>query len=148
MKILIINGPNLNMLGKREVGVYGHATLHEIEVLVKGKAVELGVDVAFFQSNHEGQIIDEIHSTLEGGADGIVINPGGYTHTSVAIRDALLSVDTPFVEVHISNIANREDFRQKSLFSDMAVGTISGFGPLGYVFGLEALWGLYGKKAE
>ncbi|MCD6570406.1 MAG: type II 3-dehydroquinate dehydratase [Deltaproteobacteria bacterium] len=146
MKVLVINGPNLNMLGKREVGIYGNTTLGEIETLVRKRALELGVEVELFQSNHEGQIIDEIHSALKEDIDGIVINPGGYTHTSVAIRDALLSVDRPFIEIHISNIANRETFRQESLFSDIAIGTISGLGPLGYVFGLEALWELYGKK--
>ena len=148
MRILVINGPNLNMLGKREPSVYGNITLKKIEGLVAKKAKTLKVDVVFFQSNHEGELIDRIQSASKDRIDGIVINPGGYTHTSVAIRDALLSVGIPFIEVHISNIAGRESFRQKSLMSDIAIGSISGLGPLGYIFGLEALSALYGTKAE
>jgi 3-dehydroquinate dehydratase-2 len=147
MKILVINGPNLNMLGKREPSVYGNITLKKIENIVQKKAKSLNVDVEFFQSNHEGELIDKIQSASESKIDGMVINPGGYTHTSVAIRDALLSINIPFVEVHISNIARRESFRHKSLISDIALGTISGLGPVGYIFGLEALFEMYGTKA-
>ncbi|MBN1637208.1 MAG: type II 3-dehydroquinate dehydratase [Deltaproteobacteria bacterium] len=148
MKVMVINGPNLNMLGRREVGIYGGATLDDIESLVRRRAGQTGIDIEFFQSNKEGEIIDKIHSAVNNKVEGIVINPAGYTHTSVAIRDALLCVKIPFVEVHISNVAKRDSFRQKSLFSDIAIGTISGLGPVGYVLGLEALKELYGKATE
>jgi 3-dehydroquinate dehydratase-2 len=139
MKVLIINGPNLNMLGKRETSVYGASSLPDIEKLVKEKAEGLGIEVGFFQSNHEGELIDRIHNAVIEKMDGIVINPGGYTHTSVALRDALLSVNIPFVEVHISNVARREDFRHVSYFSDIAIGTVAGLGPIGYCLALEGL---------
>jgi 3-dehydroquinate dehydratase-2 len=144
MKIFMINGPNLNLLGTRERSVYGPTTLGEIQNRVKTRAQELGVEISFFQSNHEGEIIEKIHSAPDAGIKGIIINPAGYTHTSVAIRDALLSVKIPFVEVHISNISAREPFRKTNLFSDIASGTISGMGPFGYVLALEALKELYG----
>ena len=117
MKILMINGPNLNMLGSRETGIYGSINLLTLENLVEDKARELGVEIDFFQSNHEGEIIDKIQSTQDLDINGIIINPAGYTHTSVAIRDALLSVQIPFIEVHISNISAREPFRQTNMFS-------------------------------
>jgi 3-dehydroquinate dehydratase-2 len=139
MKVLIINGPNLNMLGKRETSVYGETSLPDIEKLVKEKAEGLGIEVGFFQSNHEGELIDRIHNAGIEKMDGIVINPGGYTHTSVALRDALLAVNIPFVEVHISNVARREDFRHVSYFSDIAIGTVAGLGPIGYCLALEGL---------
>jgi 3-dehydroquinate dehydratase-2 len=139
MKVLIINGPNLNMLGKRETSVYGETSLLDIEKLVKEKAEGLGIEVGFFQSNHEGELIDRIHNAGIEKMDGIVINPGGYTHTSVALRDALLAVNIPFVEVHISNVARREDFRHVSYFSDIAIGTVAGLGPIGYCLALEGL---------
>jgi 3-dehydroquinate dehydratase II len=148
MKIMVLNGPNLNMLGRREKSIYGTATLQDIENLVMSKALSLGMEVVFFQSNHEGDLIDKIHSALKDGITGIIINPGGYTHTSVALRDALLSVNIPFIEVHLSNVAAREAFRQTNFFSDIAAGTISGLGPLGYVLGVDALRELHGKKAE
>jgi len=133
MKILVINGPNLNMLGKREKSIYGEMTLESInEMLVKradGNAL-----VEFFQSNHEGDIIGMIHRT---DADGIILNAGAYTHTSIAIRDALLAVSKPVVEVHLSNVFAREEFRHKSYISDIAKGVISGFGAMSYVFALE-----------
>jgi len=137
MKVLVINGPNLNMLGKRETSVYGSTTLEDIEKAVIKKARSLKVEVAFFQSNHEGELIDRIHQASAEKFDGIIINPGGYTHTSVALRDALLAVNIPFIEVHISNVAKREDFRHLSYFSDVAVGTIAGLGPIGYCLALE-----------
>ncbi len=146
MKVMIINGPNLNMLGTRETSIYGSTTLTEIENLVKQRALELDVDTDFFQSNHEGEIIESVQSAPTIGTNGIIMNPGGYTHTSVAIRDALLSVKIPFIEVHISNPSARESFRQKNMFSDIAAGTISGLGPLGYVLALEAIKELYEKK--
>ena len=146
MKVMIINGPNLNMLGIREKSIYGSTTLAGIEDLVRQKAHELGAETCFFQSNHEGEIIEKIQTALESGINGFIINPGGYTHTSVAIRDALLSVRIPFIEVHISNLSARESFRQKSMFSDIAAGTISGLGDMGYVLALEAIKERYDKK--
>lgn len=147
MKIMVLNGPNLNLLGRRERSVYGTATLQDIEGLVAGKALALGMEVTFFQSNHEGDLIDKIHSAPGLGIAGFIINPGAYTHTSIALRDALLSVDIPFIEVHLSNVAAREPFRQANYFSDIAAGTITGLGPYGYVLGLEALRESHGKKA-
>lgn len=148
MKIMVLNGPNLNVLGRREKSIYGTATLQDIENLVMSRALSLGMEVVFFQSNHEGELIEKIHAALKEGITGIIINPGGFTHTSVALRDALLSVNIPFIEVHLSNVAAREPFRQTNFFSDIAAGTISGLGPLGYVLGVEALRELHGKKAE
>jgi len=139
MRILVINGPNLNMLGQREASIYGEVTLQSIEQMVKDKAVQLGAEVEFFQSNSEGDLIDRIHKAHVQKAQGIIINPGGYTHTSVALRDALLAVSIPFIEVHISNVASREPFRHTSYFSDIALGTITGLGPHGYVLALEGL---------
>jgi len=148
MKIMVLNGPNLNMLGRREKSIYGTETLSEIEKRISTKAESMGVNVVFFQSNHEGELIDKIHAAPDLGIAGIIINPGGFTHTSVALRDALLSVDIPFIEVHLSNVAAREEFRQIDFFSDIAAGTISGLGPLGYLLAVEALKELYGKKAQ
>ncbi|MCD6280142.1 MAG: type II 3-dehydroquinate dehydratase [Deltaproteobacteria bacterium] len=145
MKVLVINGPNLNMLGKREVGIYGESTLADIEAMVGEKASALGIYVLFYQSNHEGEIIERIQSAGTEGIDAMIINPGGYTHSSVAIRDAILAVGIPFVEVHITNVATRESFRKNSMFSDIALGTISGLGPMGYVLALEALADRYGR---
>lgn len=148
MKVMMINGPNLNMLGTREQTIYGSTTLRQIEDRVGSRAGELGIEVFFFQSNHEGEIIERIHSAPGLGVDGFIINPGGYTHTSVAIRDALLCVRIPFIEVHISTVAARESFRQTNLFSDIAAGTITGIGPFGYVLAIEALKELYEKKTH
>jgi len=133
-KILIVNGPNLNLLGKREVKFYGRNTLEDIENSLKKEAQNLGVEIEFFQSNYEGELIEKIHST---DADFIIINPAGLTHTSVSLRDALKSVNIPFIEVHLSNIYSREPFRRKSLFSDIAKGVISGFKEMSYKFALE-----------
>ena len=138
MKILIIHGPNLNMLGKREPEIYGATTLGEINTALSTKAKELGAEVPFFQSNSEGEIVSSIQDSMS-EFDGIVINPGAYTHTSVAIRDAILSSGLPVVEVHISNIYKREDFRQKSFISGVALGVISGFGVNSYMLGLSGL---------
>lgn len=138
MKILIINGPNLNMLGIREPEKYGNLTLAEIEKELFASSFELGIDIEPFQSNSEGEIIDKIQSAI-GVFDGIVINPGGYTHTSVAIRDAISAVNIPTVEVHLTNISAREEFRHKSLISPVCIGQIAGFGKDSYKLGLKAL---------
>ena len=138
MKILIINGPNLNMLGIREPEKYGLLTLADIEKDLYAASFELGVDVETFQSNSEGAIIDKIQQAFN-NFDGIVINPGGYTHTSVAIRDAISSVNLPTVEVHMTNIHAREEFRHKSFIAPVCVGQIMGFGKNSYKLGLKAL---------
>jgi len=136
-KVKVIHGPNLNMLGKRETGVYGSATLDEINNAVRLLAKELDADVSFFQSNSEGKLIDMIHEAA-GAYDAIIINPGGYTHSSIAIRDAVAAVNIPTVEVHMSNIYSREEFRHHSYISQVAVGQISGFGVNSYLLGLRA----------
>lgn len=138
MKILIIHGPNLNMLGKREPSIYGEGTLQEINRLLKEEAKRLDVKTEVFQSNSEGEIVSRIQDAMK-KSDGILINPGAYTHTSIAIRDAILSAGLPAVEVHISNIYKREDFRQKSFISGVSVGVVSGFGPDSYILGLNGL---------
>ena len=144
-KILVIHGPNLNMLGKRETDVYGNATLDEINNAVRLLAKELGADVSFFQSNSEGKLIDIIHEAA-GAYDAIVINPGGYTHSSVALRDAIAAVNIPAVEVHMSNIYSREEFRHHSFISPVAAGQISGFGVNSYLLGLRAALEMAGNK--
>ncbi|HHS49472.1 MAG TPA: type II 3-dehydroquinate dehydratase [Desulfurella acetivorans] len=138
MKILVLNGPNLNMLGKREPNIYGKLTLAELEESINKLAKSLGVEVEFFQSNYEGAIVEKIHQSFE-KIDGIIINPGAFTHTSIAIRDAFLSVNIPFVEVHLSNIFKREPFRHKSYLSDIAQGVISGLGEYAYTCALNYL---------
>jgi len=137
-KILVLNGPNLNLLGRREPGVYGTTTLQELENNLSANAPS-GMALEFFQSNHEGQMIDRIHRVMDEPVDGIVINPGAWTHTSVAIRDALSAVAVPFVEVHISNVHAREAFRHHSYLSDIALAVIAGCGMQGYTFALETL---------
>ncbi len=137
MKILVINGPNLNLLGKREPDVYGSVTLDEINGRISALAADLGVEVSFFQSNHEGELVQKIQDAM-GVYQAIVINPGAYTHTSVALRDAISSTGIPTVEAHISNIYKREDFRKHSYISGVAVGQISGFGPDSYLLALRA----------
>ena len=130
--ILLINGPNLNLLGTREPAVYGSETLEDIESAAQVQATAAGVRLNSFQSNHEGALIDRIHLARNDGVDAIVINPGGLTHTSVALRDALAAVAIPFIEVHISNVHRRETFRQHSYLSDIAVGVVCGLGSEGY----------------
>ncbi len=135
--ILIINGPNLNMLGKREPEIYGSTTLADVEKLCADKAADLDVEIEFKQSNIEGEIVGWIQESEK--YDGIIINAGAYTHTSVAIRDALLSVDAPIIEVHISNIFKREEFRHLSYISDVAAGMICGLGVQGYTLAMDGL---------
>jgi 3-dehydroquinate dehydratase-2 len=137
MRILFINGPNLNLLGEREPSIYGRATLEQINNRIRDRARETGEEVVFFQSNHEGEIVERIQKG-KGQFDVLVINPAAYTHTSLAIRDALLAVSIPTIEVHLSNPASREPFRQKSLISDVVVGTICGFGETSYYLALQA----------
>jgi len=131
MKIMVIQGPNLNMLGVREQNIYGPMKLEHIHAEMKKFADQNGAEIEFFQSNLEGELVDKIQECL-GEADSIIINPAAYTHSSIAIRDALAAVNLPTIEVHISNIARREEFRQKSMISDVCAGTIAGFGPFGY----------------
>ena len=138
MHILVIHGPNLNLLGKREPEVYGSHTLEDINRALVERANSLNVALDYFQSNHEGGLIDRIHAAV-GNRDGILINPGGYTHTSIALRDALSGVNIPTVEVHLSNIYRREEFRHHSYIAPIAVGQVSGFGVHSYRLGLDAL---------
>jgi 3-dehydroquinate dehydratase-2 len=138
LRILVIHGPNLNLLGKREPEVYGTQTLADIDADLTLAAKALGVEIDCYQSNHEGEMIDRIQEAME-HESGILINPGGFTHTSVALRDALAATTLPIVEVHLSNISAREAFRRDSYVSPIALGVISGLGARGYRFGLEAL---------
>lgn len=138
MKIAVIQGPNLNMLGIREQHIYGPMSLDQIHDQMKGSASQNGVELEFFQSNLEGEIIDRVQECL-GTVDGILINPAAFSHTSIGIKDALSAVNLPTVEVHISNIYKREEYRQKSITASASTGVISGFGPFGYHMGLIAL---------
>jgi 3-dehydroquinate dehydratase II len=137
VKVLVIHGPNLNLLGDREVNIYGKADLKSINAAITKKAKALKVSVEFFQSDHEGKIVEVIGKT-RGKFDVIVINPAAYTHTSIAIHDAISAVRVPTIEVHLSNIYGREEFRHKSLVSPVACGVISGFGVTSYILGIEA----------
>ncbi len=138
-KILVIHGPNLNMLGKREKKIYGKISLEKINSDLKSLAKELNVDIEFKQSNIEGELVNFIQATAKNKTSGILINPAAYTHTSIAVRDALLAVKIPTVEVHISNIYQREEFRHKSLTAPACIGQITGFGKMSYLLGLMAL---------
>ncbi len=136
MKLLVLHGPNLNLLGTRETEHYGEATLEEIQQALDTLADELGVQLVHHQSNSEGELVDRIQAARE---EGLLFNPGAYTHTSVALRDALAGTGIPFVEVHLSNIHAREEFRRTSLMADLALGQVVGFGPASYFLGLRAL---------
>ena len=138
MQLLALHGPNLNLLGTREPGVYGSQTLDQVNAELESRAQALGAAISCFQSNHEGALVDRIHEG-RGRVDGILINAGAYTHSSIALRDALLGVAIPFVELHLSNTHAREPFRHHSTLADKAVGVICGFGPLSYILALEGL---------
>ncbi len=138
-KILVLNGPNLQLLGTRKREVYGSITLEEIRQNLDNIASELGVELDFYQSNHEGDLVDRIGNAKTEGVDGIVINPAAYTHTSIAIRDAIEGVSIPAVEIHLSNIHAREEFRHKSMTAPVCIGQIAGLGPDGYEWALRAL---------
>ena len=135
--VLILNGPNLNLLGSREPGLYGKESLADIENELHNLAYDLALQVVFFQSNFEGALIDQIHCAKSQGINFIIINPGAFTHTSVALRDAFLAVAVPFVEVHLSNIYRREQFRQHSYLADVAIGSINGLGSVVYEYALR-----------
>jgi 3-dehydroquinate dehydratase-2 len=137
-KFLILNGPNLNLLGAREPGHYGSDTLESINKRLEAQATKSGVELDSFQSNAENDLIERIHASVAGNIDLIIFNPAGFTHSSVTLRDALLAVNIPFIEVHLSNVHAREDFRKHSYFSDIAVGVISGLGSIGYELALQA----------
>lgn len=138
MHLLLVNGPNLNLLGQREPGLYGHQTLDRIEAALRQRASSEGVILDSFQSNCEGALVDRIH-LAQGEVDGILINAGAYTHTSIAIRDALLGTAIPYVELHLSNTHARESFRHRSFLADRAIGVICGFGPVSYDLALDGL---------
>ena len=140
-KIAILNGPNLNRLGRREPQIYGTATLQDLEALLRAEAKQLGVAVTFFQSNHEGALIDKIHELADGGIEGFIVNFAAYSHTSIALHDALKSVGLPAIEVHISDIKKRESFRHTSMTAGACIAMISGQGLPGYVMALRQLAG-------
>ncbi len=137
--ILLLNGPNLNLLGLREPDYYGNATLEQITAKLRKTSEKNNITLTHYQHNSEGELIDRIHQAIDLKVKYIIINPAGFSHTSIALRDALLSVNIPFIEVHLSNIHKRESFRQYSYFSDIAIGVISGFGSLGYEMALTAV---------
>ena len=146
MDVLVINGPNLNSLGTREPEIYGSTTLADIEAGAVAQGRAAGLSVATFQSNHEGDIVDRLHTAREQGVRFVIINPGAFTHTSVAIRDAFAAVAIPFVEVHISNVHAREEFRRHSYLSDIAVGVLAGFGAYGYQMAMSFVIDRLGKE--
>lgn len=142
--VLLLNGPNLNLLGQRELEKYGSKSLSKVVNEVRKLADDFDINLEDFQSNGEGELIDRIHKAKNDAVDYIIFNPGAYTHTSIALRDAMLGVSIPFIEVHISNIYQREKFRKKSYFTDIAVGSIVGFGSYGYLLAMNALVNKFG----
>jgi 3-dehydroquinate dehydratase II len=138
MRVTVLNGPNLNLLGSREPHIYGTTTLAEIEALVREEALRLGASIRFFQTNHEGVLVDEIQN-LPATADGLILNAAAYSHSSLAIRDALAAVQVPFVEVHLTDVAAREEARRRLIFSDLAIKVVTGEGPDGYRHALRIL---------
>ena len=147
MKILVLHGPNLNLLGTREPGVYGKVTLAEVDRLIREHARRRGGSVDCRQSNHEGKLVDWLQTAQREGFDGVVFNPGAFTHYSIALRDAVSAIKLPVVEVHLSNVHGREEFRRHSVIAAVARGQIAGFGPQSYLLGLDALLGLTTKRA-
>jgi 3-dehydroquinate dehydratase-2 len=147
-KITVLNGPNLNLLGIREPGHYGNKSLKNIEDLVTLKANSLGHQLEFYQSNAEHELVELIHNAFQNGVDFIIINPAAYTHTSIAIRDALLATKIPFIEIHLSNIHAREAFRTQSYFSDIAVGVICGLGASGYELAIQAAHQILAERTK
>ena len=145
--IAIINGPNLNRLGKREPDIYGSTTLDQVVEMVRTRAAELGWEVVAFQSNHEGALIDEIHRLADAGADGIILNAGALTHYSYALLDAIMAVEVPTIEVHISDISQREEWRHRSVITDGCVGFIAGHGVQGYVEALDLFRAHFGRSS-
>jgi len=143
--ILVLHGPSLNLLGAREPHIYGATTLSEIDAALKAEGEKLGLEVRCLQSNHEGALIDALHDARSWAA-GVIVNPGGYTHTSIALRDAIAAIGLPVVEVHLSNTEAREEFRHRSLIAPVCVGTIRGFGWRSYLLGLQALVGVLGRE--
>lgn len=147
MNILVINGPNLNLLGKREPGVYGSDSLQEIQNEIIAETKALNVDVEFYQSNHEGGIIDALHNAMD-DADGVVLNAGAYTHYSYAIRDAIKAIKIPVVEIHMSNVDSREEFRHVSVIAPVCRGSIAGFGKFSYILGIRAVVNLLDQEQK
>lgn len=147
MKLLVIHGPNLNMLGEREVGIYGKLTLAEIDRLLRDKAAGYNIELEIFQSNHEGELVEKIHGA-KGEIDAIIMNPAALTHYSIALRDAVAAVALPVIEVHISNICSREEWRASSVIAPVAVGQISGFGIDSYLLGIDAAVAILKRRAD
>ena len=146
IRVHVIHGPNLNMLGKREPEIYGAKTLGDIDAQLEDKAKTLGIELETFQSNIEGEIVGRIHDIFQQKSKGLIINPAAFTHTSIAIRDALLLLDIPIIEVHLSNIYKREEFRHKSMIADIVTGQITGLGSQGYMLALDAITGKLNEK--